>query len=49
MKCITSEQFKNAPSIAKADEMTRAEEDRMAGYFGGGHLHATPQRAEPLL
>lgn len=49
VKSITAEQFKGAPSLANPDRITRAEEDRMAGYFGGGHLHATPQRAEPLL
>jgi photosynthetic reaction center H subunit len=49
VNCITSEQFKSAPSIANPDQITRAEEDRMAGYFGGGHLHATPERSEPLV
>lgn len=46
---VTAGQLATAPGIAKPDEITLREEDRIAGYFGGGHLHATPERSEPLL
>jgi len=29
--------------------VTLLEEDKIAGYFGGGRLYATPDRQEPLL
>ena len=32
-----------------ADTVTLYEEDRIVGYFGGGYLYATPERAEPLI
>jgi photosynthetic reaction center H subunit len=30
-------------------QVTLLEEDRIAGYFGGGTLYATPARSEPLI
>jgi photosynthetic reaction center H subunit len=46
---VTAAQLAAAPGIAKPEEVTLREEDRISGYFGGGHLHATPERSEPLL
>lgn len=46
---ILAGQFADVPGTAKPDSITRLEEDRIVGYFGGGKLYATPQRAEPLL
>jgi photosynthetic reaction center H subunit len=46
---ITAAQFADAPGIEHADTVTLYEEDRIVGYFGGGYLYATPERAEPLI
>lgn len=46
---ITAEQFKDAPTLERPDQITRYEEERVIGYFGGGYLYATPDRAEPLI
>lgn len=46
---VTAEQLAAAPSIAKPNQVTLLEEDRISAYFGGGHLHATPERSEPLI
>lgn len=45
---ILGSQFANAPATRNADTVTLLEEDKIAGYFGGGRLYATPQRQEPL-
>ena len=46
---IAAAQFAKAPAIASATQITRYEEERVTGYFGGGYLYASPERAEPLL
>jgi photosynthetic reaction center H subunit len=46
---ITSRQFADVPAIKNPDQVTRLEEDKITGYFAGGHLYATPQRQEPLI
>ncbi|GAA4036248.1 photosynthetic reaction center subunit H [Sphingomonas rosea] len=46
---IAASQFANAPKVATAGQITRREEDRLMGYFGGGYLYGMPGRAEPLL
>lgn len=46
---LMADQYKDIPSIAKKDEITMLEEERIQAYFGGGNLYATPQRSEPLL
>lgn len=46
---VTAEQFAAAPGIKNPEQITLLEEDRIAAYFGGGHLHATPERSEPLV
>jgi photosynthetic reaction center H subunit len=41
--------FAGVPAIRNPDQVTLLEEDRIMGYFGGGMLYASPQRAEPML
>jgi photosynthetic reaction center H subunit len=46
---IFSHQFADIPSLANPTQVTKLEEDRITGYFAGGILYASPDRAEPLL
>jgi photosynthetic reaction center H subunit len=46
---ITSEQFEDVPALATPGQITRLEEDKIMGYFGGGYMYATPERGEPWL
>lgn len=46
---ILASQFADVPAIADPSQITAREEDRIMGYFGGGTLYATPERAEPLI
>jgi photosynthetic reaction center H subunit len=46
---ITASQFANVPGLARPDQVTLLEEDKICGYYGGGMLYATPSRQEPLL
>lgn len=46
---VTAAQFLDAPAIIGPDQVTLYEEDRIVGYFGGGYLYATPERAEPFV
>ncbi|MEM9667987.1 MAG: photosynthetic reaction center subunit H [Pseudomonadota bacterium] len=46
---ITGSQFAGVPETKSPDSVTRLEEDKIAGYYGGGTLYATPKRSEPLL
>ncbi len=46
---VLSNQFVEAPMLKDADTITLREEDRISGYFAGGHLYATPQRLGPLV
>lgn len=49
VSAILASQFVNVPGLVKPDQITAREEDRITGYYGGGKLYATPDRAEPLL
>ena len=49
VRSILADQFAAVPMLASADKVTRREEDRICGYYGGGTLYATPARAEPML
>jgi photosynthetic reaction center H subunit len=49
VKSVTAAQLAAAPGIKMPEQITLLEEDMVSGYFGGGHLHATPERSEPLL
>lgn len=46
---ILASQFADVPALASPDEITAREEDKITGYFGGGTVYATPQRAEPII
>ncbi len=46
---ILAKHFANVPRIAKPDEVTLDEEERIMAYYGAGALYATPARAEPWL
>jgi photosynthetic reaction center H subunit len=49
VNAILSEQFADVPGLQSPDQVTLREEDRISGYYAGGLLYATPERAEPLL
>ena len=49
VKSILASQFAQVPTTKSPTQVTRREEDRICGYYGGGHLYATPSRQEPLL
>lgn len=46
---IVAQQFAHVPAIANTDEITLLEEDRITGYYAGGHLYATPARLGPII
>jgi photosynthetic reaction center H subunit len=46
---IRGAQFADAPTLAKADQVTKREEDRIVGFFGAGTLYATPERSESIV
>ena len=46
---IRSDHFAMVPGLANPDQVTLQEEDKICAFYGGGHLYATPQRAEPIL
>lgn len=46
---IKGAHFAAVPGLANPDEVTLREEDKIMGYFGGGHLFAEASRREPLL
>lgn len=48
VESVLAKHFAEAPTLRHAEQITLREEDRVCAYFGGGHLYATPQRAEPL-
>ncbi|MEL6257944.1 MAG: photosynthetic reaction center subunit H [Pseudomonadota bacterium] len=41
--------FAKAPTTKDADSVTRLEEDKICGFFGGGLLYSGKKRTEPLL
>ena len=49
VRSILASQFAQVPPTREADAVTRLEEDKIMGYYGGGTLYATPSRQEPLL
>ncbi len=46
---ITAAQFEDVPGLAEPDRVTRLEEDKIVGYYGGGYLYSTPERKETWL
>lgn len=49
VKAITAAQFKDVPGIRSPMQITFLEEDKIMGYYAGGHLYATPDRSKPIL
>jgi photosynthetic reaction center H subunit len=49
VKSILGAQFAKVPGTKSPDQVTLLEEDRIMGFYGGGHLYATPERQEPLV
>ncbi len=45
---LFAKHFANVPTTRSATEVTRLEEDKICGYYGGGKLYATPARTESL-
>ena len=46
---ILASQFAGVPATKSPDQVTKLEEDKIAAYYCGGHLYATPDRMGPLL
>ena len=46
---ILAAQFTGVPKLSNPDQVTLDEEERVAAYYGGGYLYATPARLEPLI
>jgi photosynthetic reaction center H subunit len=46
---ISADQFAGAPVPATGGQITRLEEEKLMGYFGGGYLYGLPGRTEPFL
>ncbi|MHA7901252.1 MAG: photosynthetic reaction center subunit H [Henriciella sp.] len=49
VEAVTADQLRAAPKTKEELSVTRREEDRICGYFGGGKLYATPDLIEPWL
>jgi len=49
VQAVLGRQFEEVPATKSPEQITLLEEDRVAGYFGGGTLYAEPSRAEPLV
>lgn len=49
LDAINAADFAGAPTPASPVEITRYEEERVVGYFGGGYLYANQDRQEPWL
>ena len=49
VKAITAAQFADVPTTKRDDRITLLEEDKVMAYYAGGHMYATPSRAEPLI
>lgn len=49
LDAINAVDFAGAPVPASPVEITRYEEERVVGYFGGGYLYANQDRQEPWL
>lgn len=49
VQSVLGRQFADAPTLANPDQVTKLEEDKIVGYYGGGNLYATAARQEPLL
>lgn len=46
---LLAHHFADVPRTKSPDTITKLEEDKITGYFAGGHLYATPSRLGPVL
>jgi photosynthetic reaction center H subunit len=46
---VLAAQFANVPQLRNPDQVTLLEEEKIAAYYGGGLLYATPDIQEPLF
>lgn len=46
---INAADYDSVPQLSTPGEITRYEEERIIGYFGGGYLYANTDRQEPWL
>jgi photosynthetic reaction center H subunit len=49
VRSLLARHFARIPELAKPDQVTLLEEDKICGYFGGGTLYAEPERQEPCI
>ena len=49
VQAVLATQFAAAPELNNPDQVTLLEEDKIMGYFGGGHRYAVPGRLGPIL
>ena len=49
VKAITAAQFADVPTIKRDDQITLLEEDKICGYYAGGHLYAFDERSQPII
>lgn len=49
IRSLYSGQFDDIPQTASPSVVTKLEEDKIMGWFGGGTMYADPKRAEPKL
>lgn len=49
VRALHGAQFAGVPTTRHPDQVTKLEEDKIVGYFGGGMLYASPARQEPLI
>jgi photosynthetic reaction center H subunit len=46
---ILGRHFANVPRLARPDQVTLREEDKVCAYYAAGTLYAKAERAEPLM
>jgi photosynthetic reaction center H subunit len=49
VRSIFARHFVDVPKTASPDQITKREEDKIAAYFAGGTLYASPERMGPVL
>ncbi|MEO0389308.1 MAG: photosynthetic reaction center subunit H [Pseudomonadota bacterium] len=49
INALYGKHFATVPSIASPRQVTLLEEDKISGYYGGGHLYADASRQDPQL
>jgi photosynthetic reaction center H subunit len=49
IESISAAQFEQVPMLETPGQITRLEEDKIMGYYGGGYLYGLPGRTEPYL